>query len=198
MNDETLHALEVILRSDRRPWRTVTREDDELAELHFPGKLRAEAEAIAEQARELGFEVEVRDGALIQESVTSAGLDVILLVIKGVIYGGAALIAVNSAVKAANELPDGIRKLREKIRPYLSRAAQLAPGLQLDPVNRWLDDRYGAKQWMYDPDKVEVKQIAEVTVFYIKEERSGTMLLLAVEGDDVRELALNLLPERTT
>jgi hypothetical protein len=99
--------------------------------------------------------------------------------------------------KAANELPEHVRKLREKLKPYLSRAAQLSPGLQLDPVHRWLDERYGASRWSYDPDQVEAKQIGHVMVFGLVEERTGCIHLLAVDGDDVTELPLRWLPEKT-
>src|SRR5690242_4071224 len=104
MNDETRQALEAILRQDRRPWRTVTEADAEIAELHLPRKLRDDAAHVADGARQLGFEVELRDHDVIQESVTSAGLDVILLIIKAGACGAGALILANKAVKAANEL----------------------------------------------------------------------------------------------
>lgn len=129
--------------------------------------------------------------------MTSAGLDVVVLVIKGVLWSGAALVGLHAVAKAANELPEHVRKLREKLRPYLPRAALLSPGLQLDPIHRWLDERYGPNQWRYDPDHVEAKQIGHVMVFHLMEERTGSNHLLAVDADEVTELPLRWLPEKT-
>jgi hypothetical protein len=88
LDENTLQALEAILRSDRRPWPKLLVGGTEIAELHFPRKLHANAREVADAARELGFEVELLEKGQLRESVTSAGLEVLILVIKGALWGG--------------------------------------------------------------------------------------------------------------
>lgn len=183
INADSLEALHRILAADRRPWpRFNTTSEMELAEFEFPHGA-TEVKEIEAIASSLGFEA--NHASSLRESKTSA-TDLIVLVIQ---YGGAAFLALNAFVKAANELPENVRKLREKLKPYFSQASLLSPALQLEVLHRWLNARYGERQWRYDPDQLEAKPAGELLVFRFTEEKSGNGHVLAVQGDEVQELS---------
>lgn len=61
--------------------------------------------------------------------------------------------------------------------------------LQLVVLKRYLDIRFGAGRWRFDPDAVMVKDLGTQDVFKLTEEATQQRLLLAIEGDEVLELA---------
>ncbi len=190
----TVEALKAILALDPRPWRTLAEgSPDQLAELHFPISLRPVVAELERNIGAFGFETDAVERGVIRESAAAAGLEIIVLTIKA----GAAVVGLNAALKAANELPDNVRRLRDKLKPHLLRAAELSPAVQLDAVHRWLDGTYGPKRWKYDPDQVEAKQFADVMVFHLTEENTGTAHLLAVKADIIQQIPLDWLPARS-
>jgi hypothetical protein len=151
-----------------------------LVELHFRPTQLAEMQSLAEAARELGFEAtEAKKLALSENLAAEAATWGVLIIV-----GGATLI---DNVAKVLEVPANVRKIREKLRPFFSRAHDISPVLQLEPVHRWLNSKYG-ERWRYDPQKISGKTIVNVTVFLVEEQISGNRHLLAVEGDTVEEL----------
>jgi hypothetical protein len=144
LDEASMQALRAILVSDDRPWPRVTMPaaQEYVAELRFP-KGSGEAQALTVLARTLGFEVTIGDRLALSEAASVEAAHILVLTIKGL--GGAA--ATLAALKAAVELPESLRKLREALRPYFGRASDLAPALQLDVVKNWLDTKYGATNW---------------------------------------------------
>src|SRR5205085_4260686 len=90
------------------------------------------------------------------------------------------------------EIPDTLRKLREKIGPYLGKTRDFAPQLQLPVVAGWLDRTYGPKKWKVDSLRVRVMVIGKTLVFLVPESTSGKTHLLVLAGDDVEELPRDL------
>ncbi len=194
LSDDSKQALRAILAGDTRPWPLVLGEDSSyLAELHFPHLELRDMHDLAAGARGLGFEATEAEKLALSESAAAEAYKIGVLLIKGGVGFMAALGAVNEGVKALHELPENLRKLRDKIRPYLRRAVELSPKLQMDAVYQWLNTKYG-EEWSCDLRTVKAKTITTVTVFVVDEQVTGNRHLLAVEGDQVEELPLDWLP----
>lgn len=61
-------------------------------------------------------------------------------------------------------------------------------------VRDWLDERYGAGAWTYDPDAVQASELGPTTLFYFTETQSDSEHLLAIKGldGDVQEIPFSL------
>lgn len=185
LDNDAKAALRAILRSDDRPWPTVLDGKNQyVADLHFRPSDLGKMHALASAARELGFEVIEGEKLALNESFAAevAKYGTLFITGAGLLKGLVNVI----------EIPANLRKLRDKLRPYFPNSAELAPSLQLEPVHRWLDSKYGDR-WSYEPSKLAAKTIARVTVFLVKEKVSGNVHLLAVEGDTVEELPVDWL-----
>ncbi len=190
---ESKDVVRAILQGDRRPWKTLSDDDDKLAELHFPLASRAEAHQLADSVRTIGFEITESEREYLAESLGAEAHKFIEVVIH---FAPVALKGIG-ATKLLLDTPEMYRKLRNKIAPVLGRlkARVLGAKLQFPLVEDWLNRTYGEGKWNVDPSKIEVKAIADVTLFIVPERRTENLHLLAVDGDEIEELPLEWLPK---
>lgn len=191
LKEDTKALMRAILIGDRRPWRTIDISvDGTAAELHLALSQASDAAKLAATARDLGFTARTRETQALNESLAAEAHRFIEFIVQ---YGPS-VYAAYKAFKDALDVPDTIRKLREKIRPHLAQAAEVSAPLQLPLVVSWLDRNYGPKNWKVLPSRVEVKTVMTVTLFVVPEEITGKIHLLAVEGDEIEELPSSWMP----
>lgn len=188
IDEDTKQAVRVILSSDARPWRPLSDLiGGRYIEIVLP---ESEAQAVAQAVRDLGLQVV--EGEPLAKSLGAE----IHKVVELLIDYAPKVFAVTGGVKSVLEIPDTLRKLREKIGPYLGRTRDFAPQIQLPVVAGWLDRTYGSKKWKVDSLRVEVKIIGKTLVFLVPEMTSGKTHLLVLVGDDVEELPRDLIPKK--
>src|SRR4051812_24055423 len=137
-------SLLAILSQDPRPWPHISERSTRfVAEIHLPPDQSEQARALVESAAALGFAAEVGEGLEKSEGI---GPEVRHLISIFIEYGPKA-VAVAGGVKAALEIPDTLRKLREKLAPFFKHAREVAPQLQVPVVEGWLDGKYGQRKW---------------------------------------------------
>jgi len=191
IDEETKQVVRVVVSSDTRPWRPLSDLfGGRYIEIDLPESAATEAQAVAQAARDLGLDV--LEGEPLAKSFGAEVQKVIELLID---YAPK-VFTVASGVKSVLEIPDTLRKLREKIGPYLGKTRDFAPQLQLPVVAGWLDRTYGPKKWKVDSLRVQVKVIGKTLVFLVPESTTRKTHLLVLVGDDVEELPQDLLPKK--
>ncbi len=150
----------------------------EIAAVRFALTEEDEVAAFELAAREAGLEPRRRRLHLLAVSASDLW-EVSVLV-------GKAIVGVYTTLKVINEGPAQLRTFLDKVRG-ITKGKDLHPALALEPVNRWLDARLGARAWRYDPDKLLVKHRAPggYTALLLEEEVSSQKLMLLVIGEEV-------------
>jgi len=185
MDQGELQALRAIIVSDRRPWPVVTTwRSRYIVDVRFGPSERAEADALADAVRELGFEATVGEKLALSEGLAAEAAKILVLVVTHPLEVAGAIVVVNNAAKGIAELSDRAKKLYEKLRPFAKRKADETPALKLPILHAWLDSTYGKNKWRYDREALEIKPIAEVTLFHFIEEVSGETVLVRIGNDD--------------
>jgi hypothetical protein len=182
-----LNALDVILRQDDRAWpRLELHDGDVVAEVTLPAESKEEAASLVAEATALGFRVDREEKLLLSESAAADALHYIIIAFQYI--GGAAGFLV-AADKASSVVADRFRKLKMLLSNHSDKTTY-APAAHLSLLRDWLDAKYGQGQWQYDPDALEAKPIAEVVVYQVVEEITGTRHLLVTKGDVIEEFKL--------
>ena len=174
--------LEDEIRNDYYQWRPLQEVwGKRVAELRFPLEEKAEVEALAQEARELGLDAHV--GQL--DFLSDQTRDLINLAV----YVGKLAGSTYAFLKIVNDGPTQAQAFIKKLLS-LRRSKDSHPALQLDAVNAWLNTKFGPRGWRYDPDAVQVKQRTPggPTVLALTEETRNRQVLLLVGGDSVKEL----------
>ena len=175
MTDERRNALLAVLRENHR-WSLLGDDGSRLiAELVFPDSLVEEIEQIVRSATALGYVATAHERLVKHKEPVS---DTRLLTIE----------ATDSMPNTPEAIATRLRDLRALLGPNLPRAGWLAAPLQLEPVLRWLDGRYGESAWSFDPNAVLTKSVGNGVVFVIRETTRNDALVLVVLGDDVELL----------
>jgi hypothetical protein len=190
LTDNERHFIKHVFEQDGRPWPKLGPGSPRLMGEYFAHAVlddKTEAEALADEVRALGFDVTVRERVMRSDSldqVIKAG-HFILAIAGG---AGGAIVTANLIVKAINELPEGVRKLRDKLRGSKARL-ELHEAFDLAAINSWLDANLGTGAWRYDPGRVEIKPLMNggLTIFSIPEEVTGRTILLAVSDGTIEE-----------
>jgi hypothetical protein len=190
IDEETKQVVRTALSSDARPWWSLSGFESAYIEIEFPESAAGEAQAVAEAARDLGFAA--TEGEPLAKSLGGVAHKAISLFIE---YGPH-ILNFASNVKTMLEIPDTVRKLRNKIAPYLGKADKFAPQLQLPLLVGWLDRAYGPENWKVDPLLVQLQIIGKVMVFVVPESTSGRRHVLVAHGDEIEEFPGDLLPKK--
>ena len=195
MNEQEKMALRGVLSVDRQAWPTVAELVDDPAVMSRPvliAKVRgsrdqvlARTEALANKVGDLGLESKVEPPMVLMTDAVEI-LEV-LQFLGSVVVGLKGVKVLNDALVAGKEIPGNLRGLIGAIAGDVDEI-ECHELLALAAVSRWLNDTYGAGAWVYDPDRVEVKRLAEFTIVDLTETKSGRRHLLAVRGDEVHEV----------
>lgn len=168
------------------PWRRLSEHSEsELADIRFPIDSIAEVESLSQEATALGLRTETSRLLLLSQGASE--------LISLVIDCGKFSLAAYGVLKMVNDSPTQLKAFLAKL-PSIRRNKDLHPGLYLGNVADWLDKKYGANSWKYDPDAISVKQRGSggPTVFAIVELNRNEKILLLVSGDAIEEVPTNL------
>ena len=155
--------------------------DQRLAQVTFAA--RGEREAFVQELAAAGLSEAPPRG--ITFALESA--DLMTVAVKLAEHGTAIAVTVAALLKVMQDGPAKLGAMLHRLRG-MPGARELHPALHLDAVNRWLDGRHGAGQWRYDPESIEYKDLAGIRVLAVREEASGTVHLLRVQGEGVEPL----------
>lgn len=167
--DDALHANR-ILAQDSRAWQFMG-QSDEVATVYFestsPRDLTDPPPSVAElikQLHTLDFTTELS----LEFKRSANALEEIALTI---LASAAGLVLLNSALKAAEEIPERWRRLVDLLKGYPS--VRVSPDLLFDIVRSWLDQTHGKHQWSIDHSSVRLKRISRACVLFEFLERSS-------------------------
>jgi hypothetical protein len=177
MNRETLWAI-IDSKEDARPWQRLSRMDlSQLVEFHFNDA--DEATHFSNEIKADGAEVKV----LGMVALSANGPDIWLVVLKLIENPVAAWTTLQIVEKLGKAVWFMVSKARARGLPL-----RCGPAFQMELVKTFLDKRFGAARWHYDPERVMVKEIGTTTILKLTEEVSQLRLILEVNGDEVHEL----------
>ena len=155
-----------------QPWYPVHRLGGEWATVLFDPEESEDAEALAAELRERGFDARIHHAVALSRFVP----EMLHLAIDGTEKWMAGEIL-------RGTVPAALTWLMERLRKVTGGAVHPHPALLYQQrVRPWLDARFGQGAWRYDPDSVEFCSLGGHVAFALVEENTNAEVVLCVHG----------------